>query len=349
MREKWREFVLYNKTFLTFMAQNRRRKNLLEETRISICRKYDNGKSATIIAKELDLPRTTINNVIKIYKDSSRIESVKIKVGRPRIATIDIKRFILDKINEDVSVTLGALKALIASTYFTTLSISTIDRAISEFNYSFKRIQTVPVARNTESAKDKRFEYCYSFLSLDDERVVFLDEFGVNCSMRCKYGRSLVGTAPRKIVTTIRSKNYSVCAAIKKNSILNFKVLNGSYNSERFCVYVRELIAYLEDGGTKYTIIMDNCSIHKVQNVRAIINQAGHDLVFLPPYSPQLNPIEETFSKWKNCVRASNSLNAEELLVSIQNGHLSINASDCTSFFNHSRSYALKGIGREDF
>ena len=142
--------------------------------------------------------------------------------------------------------------------------------------------------------------------------------------MRLKYGRSLIGTSSRKIVTTIRSRNYSVCAAITKNRVLSFNVCSGSYNSERFCEYMRDLIAILGDSTEKYHIIMDNCSINKVQEVRSIIENSGHEIIFLPPYSPQLNPIEETFSKWKHYIRAMNVQNADGLFEAIVNGHMYI-------------------------
>jgi len=140
------------------MPNTRRSKNLSDETRASICRKYNNGKSASMIAGELELPRTTVNSVLKIYKDNARIECIKSKSRRPKIITDEIKAFIVDKINEDVSITLNALRLCIINTYFTSLSIATIDRAISSFNYSFKRVQNVPLARNSENVKNRRYD-----------------------------------------------------------------------------------------------------------------------------------------------------------------------------------------------
>jgi len=123
---------------------------------------------------------------------------------------------------------------------------------------------------------------------------------GVNCSLRIGYGRSLVGSPAKKIVRSIRSKNYSICAGISKNGILHFKTQNSAYNKTTFCDFLKEIFEKMNLMNFRnYAIIMDNVAFHKSTEVRTIIEESGHSLLFLPPYSPQLNPIEEFFSKWK--------------------------------------------------
>ena len=85
---------------------------------------------------------------------------------------------------------------------------------------------------------------------------------------------------------------------------------------------------------------MDNAPIHKWQSHAAtLLSNAGHRLIFLPLYSPFLNPIEENFSKWKGLVRRSNCRNEEELTAAIHNSHIMINASDAEGFYRHTLSY----------
>ena len=94
---------------------------------------------------------------------------------------------------------------------------------------------------------------------------------------------------------------------------------------------------------------MDNCSIHKVTGIQEIIEQGGHELLLLPPYSPQLNAIEEFFSKWKGNIKARNSNTTQELENAILDGCSAVSVADCNGFFRDVRRYALKAIRREDF
>jgi len=94
---------------------------------------------------------------------------------------------------------------------------------------------------------------------------------------------------------------------------------------------------------------MDNCSIHRGSDVRNLIESKGHNLLFLRPYSPQLNPIEELFSKWKGLIKSGNPNTKDDLLALIKCSMTKITSQDCCSCFNHVREFAVKGVRREDF
>jgi len=111
-----------------------------------------------------------------------------------------------------------------------------------------------------------------------------------------KYGRSLKESTPRKNVRAIQSKNISVSAAVTNKQIITFKVKDSAYNAESFLEFIKTLcqkLISLQIVAGK--IIMDNASIHKGKRVRYFVEQQGFELIFLPPCSPQLNPIEEIF------------------------------------------------------
>ena len=94
---------------------------------------------------------------------------------------------------------------------------------------------------------------------------------------------------------------------------------------------------------------MDNASIHKGERVRYFVEQQGFELIFLPPYSPQLNPIEEIFSKWKHLIKSHNCETIQGLLDTISSTSSAITSIDCSSFFSHVREFILKGIRNEEF
>jgi transposase len=94
---------------------------------------------------------------------------------------------------------------------------------------------------------------------------------------------------------------------------------------------------------------MDNASIHKNEEQRNFLESNGFELKFLPGYSPQLNPIEEVFSKWKHYIAQGNPNTNEDLNLLINSSSNLISSQDCEGFFRHVRSFVLKGIRREDF
>ena len=92
---------------------------------------------------------------------------------------------------------------------------------------------------------------------------------------------------------------------------------------------------------------MDNCSIHKGNSLKMSISNTEHDLILLPPYSPQLNPIEAMFSKWKCLIKKFKSNTTEELFTSTRTTLYSITENDCVGYYKHVREFAVKGVRRE--
>jgi len=327
-----------------------RKKQLDDTQRSTICKKYDLGRNAAKIAIDLDINFKTVVSVINKYKQTGSSKAVKTRMAKKRIMDDDAKKYIKEKIDDDVSITLQSLKILLLQEKGIAASISTVNNAIKDFHYSFKRIAMIPAARNNEKTLSLRQTFCETYALWDEDCLIFVDEFGISCSTRVKYGRSEKGTTPRKNIRSIRSKNISVSAAIMKNKLITFKIQDRPYKGETFLEFIQNLCGKLNSLEILTgKIIMDNASIHKGDRVRHFLEQKGFELVFLPPYSPQLNPIEETFGKWKHLIKVQNCDTIEDLMIKISSTSSSITRNDCNAFFSHVREFVLKGIRREDF
>lgn len=136
---------------------------------------------------------------------------------------------------------------------------------------------------------------------LDPDRLVFIDETGTSTNMgrlrgRCPRGERLIGKVPHghwKITTFV--------AALRRTAVTAPFVIDEPINGESFAVYLeRCLLPTLRPGDI---VVMDNLSVHKSDRVRRIIEAAGAALIDLPPYSPDLNPIEMAFAKLKAYLR----------------------------------------------
>ena len=131
---------------------------------------------------------------------------------------------------------------------------------------------------------------------------------------------------------------------MNKRSILHYEIIDKPFNSETYKNFISSLMQHLSAIGLKnQVLIMDNASIHKNKEMLKLVTEInGHEMYFLPPYSPQLNPIEEVFSKWKCLIKSKNCRTNLELRNEIGKGSIEISASDCTSYFNHMKQFVMK-------
>ena len=117
-------------------------------------------------------------------------------------------------------------------------------------------------------------------------------------------------------------------------------VLDGPMDGDAFLVYVRELLTpTLADGDI---VVMDNLPSHKVEGVRALVEATGATLHYLPPYSPDFNPIEQAFAKLKALLRKAAARSVEALWSAIGNIVNTFTAEECANYFANS-GYALVG------
>jgi hypothetical protein len=178
-------------------------------------------------------------------------------------------------------------------------SQSSISRIIKQMNYTRKRLVKVPEERNTLKTIDLRQEYCNVINNIGDNNLVFLDETGVNLHHSRNYGYSPKNAKAVKVFKGNRGRNVSCLVAIKNTRIIAFELKEGAFNGEYFVEFIRNKLKFHFELNPYDILVMDNCSFHYKQSVinEFLINNIT--IRFLPPYSPQLNPIEEYFSHFK--------------------------------------------------
>jgi len=133
-------------------------------------------------------------------------------------------------------------------------------------------------------------------------QYVFLDECGVTTDLLRRYGRSPRGTRLHDHTPCGHWQTHTVIAALRPDAITAPAVFDGPIDTASFLAYVEQvLVPTLRPGDV---VILDNLAVHKQPDVRAAIERAGAHLRFLPPYSPDFNPIEQVFAKLKAFLRA---------------------------------------------
>jgi len=137
---------------------------------------------------------------------------------------------------------------------------------------------------------------------LDPERLVFIDETSASTKMARFYGRSPRGERCRAAVPHGHWKTTTFTAGLRSDGLIAPLVLDGPMDGDAFRAYVEQALA--PELRPDDVVIMDNLPAHKVHGVREAIEAAGASLVYLPPYSPDFNPIEMAFAKLKAILRA---------------------------------------------
>ena len=166
---------------------------------------------------------------------------------------------------------------------------------------------------------------------LDPDRLVFIDETWASTNMARRYGRAPRGQRLRVGVPHGHWKTTTFVAGLRNRGIVAPFVLDGPINRTAFEAYVEKvLVPELRPGDI---VVMDNLSSHKGPRVRQMIEAAGGSLVYLPPYSPDFNPIENAFAKLKALLRKAAERTIEGLWTVI--GHLldAFTPNECTNYF----------------
>jgi len=161
---------------------------------------------------------------------------------------------------------------------------------------------------------------------MDIDKLVFLDESGINTGMTRLYGRSSSKERIIDYVPDVRFERTSILSSIRANGDMVPLVFEGALNGELFKAYISQsLVPNLREGDI---VIMDNLTSHKVKGVIALITAAGASVVYLPPYSPDLNPIEMMWSKMKAYLRKVKARTKESLETAIAEALSLVTASD---------------------
>ncbi len=168
----------------------------------------------------------------------------------------------------------------------------------------------------------------------DARRLVFIDESGFHTSMtrlraRAPRGERAYAKVPRK-----RGKKQTLIASISLEGGMGEAVsIEGATDALLFETYVEEFLAPTLQAGQ--VVVLDGLGAHRTERVRNLIEERGAELVFLPPYSPDMNPIEEAFSKIKSIVRKAGARTREALDEAISEALAAVTLEDVAGWFSH--------------
>ena len=250
------------------------------------------------IAHNLNVSLGTVYNIYRQFNLTGNVQPKLQPLRRDcrSLSQLD-ELFILAVILDTPSIYLQELCQAVHEISGKVVSPATICRVIRRHGYTRKKLQLVAKQRSTEY----RGFYMSQIQLFHRHQFVFVDETGCDGKDHIRrFGYALRGKSPIQHRLLHRGSRISVIAAIASTGMVAFDMVLGSVNGEVFFDYVRtSLIPQMlpfDGQNPRSIVVLDNCSIHHMQQVIDLFDAAGILVLFLPPYSPDFMPIEETFS-----------------------------------------------------
>ena len=287
----------------------------------------DRGDATLVVAKRYQVSAAWVRRLRQRRRESGEIEPRK--SGQPRGRRLAAYGEQLKALNaKRPDATLAELREALGAS----ISIWTIWRALRDLKLSLKKtIHAAEQGRPDVAAR--RAEWRIWQIGLDPRSLVFLDETWATTNLIHRYGwgprdKRLIDKAPHG-----HRKTTTFLAALRHDGLHAPLVADGPINGELFVAYVRQqLVPTLRPGDL---VIMDNLSAHKVRGVREAIAAAHAQVVYLPPYSPDLNPIEMVFSKLRRLLQTAAERTIAQLWTRIGACVELFKPQECANYFRH--------------
>ncbi len=178
----------------------------------------------------------------------------------------------------------------------------------------------------------KREDWTEQLPNYDKNKLIFLDESGINTDFTRIYGRSIEGSRCVDRAPLNTPKSTTILSSLRLNGETTYTIYQGGTSKDKFINYLKNVLApTLQEGDI---IIMDNMRTHHAKEVRKVIDDLKINVVYLPPYSPDLNPIEKMWSKIKSIFRKLKIRDLENLPNAVKYAFSKVCSLDCLGWFS---------------
>jgi transposase len=252
--------------------------------------------------------------------------------GRPCGSKLDPHRdFLLSRLQHEPDMTIQKMQELLSEERGLRAAASTIWTFLNRAGQTLKKKSVHASEQERPDVQEKREAWFEGQLDLDPSKLVFVDETWATTNMAPLHGWAPRGERLRAGIPLGRWKRTTFVAGLRLTGMTAPMVLEGSINGARFLDYVRRVLAPTLTQGD--IVVIDNLSSHKSDEVREAIEAVGATVRFLPPYSPDFNPIEKAFAKLKALLRRAAARTLEALRQAIDNLAHIFKPAECANFF----------------
>ena len=301
------------------------------DLRSRIIEDFEGGSTCRETAARFDVAASTVVKLSALKKQTGSLKP-RPRGGDKRSGRIEsYANHILELVDDQPDITLGEIadhldaKPCRAVRHHNDLAVLRTPRHL------IQKKPLTPVNNNRPDVAARRAMWATSQPKLDCSRLVFIDETGASTKMARLRGRAPVGERCLAPVPHGHWKTTTFVGALRVNGLTAPMALDGPMDGDAFLAYVEQVLAPTLSPGD--SVIMDNLPAHKSAAIQQAIAKAAAKLRFLPPYSPDFNPIEMAFSKLKSILKKIAARTVDDLITAIATAFHAFTSRECFNYF----------------
>jgi transposase len=287
------------------------------------------------IAERFLVSASFVTRLLPLHRATGSVEPRPHGGGHPAVLTPDDLERLRELIGDRPDATLEECREHLGSS----CSLATISRALSRLGLPRKKKVPRAAEQDSPEVQERRREFCEALAGIDPRRLVFVDECGANTAMTRTHGRAPAG---QRVYTDTpgRWESVTLTCGMRLSGALPALAFAGATNTDVFEHYVADvLVPELRPGDV---VVWDNVKPHQSDEAVEAVEAAGARVVPLPPYSPDLTPVEEMVSKVKNVVRSLAARTTEAVDAAFASGLHEVTLEDISGWFGDRAAYAMQ-------
>ena len=300
-----------------------------------VCRQ---GKTISQVAREMYVSHSSVERFVHLYHSTGEVGPKQQKHGPERMLDQFEEFTVLQSLLNNPGIYLREVQEELYEATGKWASCATVCRTEKRLGLTRQKMKRVAIGRS----EVLRGQYMADIDVFDPNMLVFVDETGCDRqNLIRQFGYGLQGITPVTHQLIAYGQRISAIGVMTTRGIEDFYLVEGSVNGEIFLNFVQRCLLPImlpfDGDNPRSVLVMDNAAIHHVEAVVDMLTAAGILIRFLPPYSPDLNPIEEVFSKVKAYIKDNEvvyqSTKNPRLLVS--SAFTTITTHDCNQYIKH--------------
>jgi len=286
------------------------------------------------IARRFLVSVTFITRLLRLYRNTGSLEPKPHGGGNPSVLSPEDLERLRELVRQQPDATLEELRQRLGIS----CSLMALSCALTKLGLPRKKVLHAQEQDRPE-VQEKRREFCAELAGVDPHRLVFVDECGANTAMTRTYGRAPVGA---RVSGTIPGhwETITLTCGLRLSGVTAPLAFPGATNTDIFESYVEDvLVPELRRGDV---VIWDNLKPHQSEDAAEAVEAAGARVVPLPPWSPDLTPIEEMVSKVKGAMRSAAARTTEAVYAAYASALQDVTPEDIAGWFRDRAAYAMQ-------
>ena len=287
------------------------------------------------IARRFLVSVSFVTRLLQLHRTTGSVEPRPHGGGNPAVLGPEDLERLRELIRQQPDLTLEECRQRLGLS----CSLMTISRALSRLGLPRKKKTPRAEQQGRPDVQEQRRTFCEGLAGVDPRRLVFVDECGANTAMTRTYGRAPAG---QRVNTNTPGhwESITLISGMRPSGVTATLAFPGATNTDVFETYVAEVLApELKPGDV---VIWDNLKPHQSEEVIEVVEAAGAEVVPLPPWSPDLTPIKEMFSKVKGSMRSAAARTKETVYAAFGTALRDVTLDDIAGWFQDRAAYAMQ-------